>query len=226
MGNITQRITHNETLSLEELIELRDSLPEDMDLEQIEVHHSTNNPTEAWKELGTKQKVIKVNVKIPSKPVDSNKIRFVCMSDTHSLLRNDFEVPPGDVYIHAGDFTRCGQKDEVIQFSQWLGTLPHKHKIVIAGNHELSFDEKFSDLFRKKIAQHLGSDDGEQILNYGNTKDDIVDAVNEDNIRQYLTNCTYLEDSALELYGIKIYGSPWQPEFGGWAFNIPRGNVY
>jgi len=21
--------------------------------------------------------------------------------------------------------------------------------------------------------------------------------------------------------GVKIYGSPWQPWFGGWAFNLP-----
>jgi Icc-related predicted phosphoesterase len=34
---------------------------------------------------------------------------------------------------------------------------------------------------------------------------------------------TYLQDSAVELEGIKIYGSPWQPEFYNWAFNLPRG---
>ena len=26
------------------------------------------------------------------------------------------------------------------------GTLPHKHKIVIAGNHELSFDPRFTSI--------------------------------------------------------------------------------
>lgn len=30
----------------------------------------------------------------------------------------------------------------------------------------------------------------------------------------------YLEDSAIEIEGIKIYGSPWQPEFNNWAFNL------
>ena len=29
------------------------------------------------------------------------------------------------------------------QFNNWLATLPHKYKIVIAGNHELSFDDTF-----------------------------------------------------------------------------------
>jgi hypothetical protein len=27
----------------------------------------------------------------------------------------------------------------------------------------------------------------------------------------------------VELDGVKIYGSPWQPEFYNWAFNLPRG---
>ena len=47
--------------------------------------------------------------------------------------------------MHAGDFTRCGHLQEVRDFNNWLGTLPHKHKIVIAGNHELSFDQIFRD---------------------------------------------------------------------------------
>lgn len=34
---------------------------------------------------------------------------------------------------------------------------------------------------------------------------------------------TYLQGSAVEIEGLKIYGSPWQPEFQGWAFNLPRG---
>ncbi len=38
-----------------------------------------------------------------------------------------------------------------------------------------------------------------------------------------LTNCIYLQDSAVEIEDIKIYGSPWQPWFFDWAFNLPRG---
>lgn len=34
---------------------------------------------------------------------------------------------------------------------------------------------------------------------------------------------TYLEDSEVEIHGLRIYGSPWQPEFLRWAFNLPRG---
>jgi Icc-related predicted phosphoesterase len=33
----------------------------------------------------------------------------------------------------------------------------------------------------------------------------------------------YLEDEMVEIDGIKIYGSPWQPRFYDWAFNVNRG---
>jgi len=32
-----------------------------------------------------------------------------------------------------------------------------------------------------------------------------------------------LQDELTEIEGLKIYGSPWQPEFFNWAFNLPRG---
>jgi Icc-related predicted phosphoesterase len=34
---------------------------------------------------------------------------------------------------------------------------------------------------------------------------------------------TLLLDSSVTIDSIKIYGSPWQPEFMSWAFNLPRG---
>jgi Icc-related predicted phosphoesterase len=33
----------------------------------------------------------------------------------------------------------------------------------------------------------------------------------------------YLQDSFVEIEGLKIYGSPWQPRFFDWAFNLNRG---
>jgi len=32
----------------------------------------------------------------------------------------------------------------------------------------------------------------------------------------------YLQDESLEIDGVKIYGTPWQPEFYSWAFNLPK----
>lgn len=117
----------------------------------IPIHPLTQNPTAAWKEISKKQRVIKVTMKPPQSGVAFNKARVVCMSDTHSLTNYmKFDIPDGDIFIHAGDFTKCGGLDEVIEFNQWIGTLPHKHKIVIAGNHELSFDETFTHPFQNK----------------------------------------------------------------------------
>lgn len=38
-----------------------------------------------------------------------------------------------------------------------------------------------------------------------------------------LTNATYLLDSGVTLAGLTFYGSPWQPWFYDWAFNLQRG---
>ncbi|HEX9927372.1 MAG TPA: metallophosphatase domain-containing protein [Pyrinomonadaceae bacterium] len=37
-------------------------------------------------------------------------------------------------------------------------------------------------------------------------------------------NIIYLQDSAVEIEGLKFYGSPWQPRFFDWAFNLNRGS--
>ena len=33
----------------------------------------------------------------------------------------------------------------------------------------------------------------------------------------------YLQDSLAAVEGMKVYGSPWQPRFYDWAFNLSRG---
>lgn len=68
-------------------------------------------------------------------------MRFVCISDTHGLHDN-INIPDGDVLIHAGDFTNIGEFDDIRRFSSFLGELPHKYKVVIAGNHDISFETK------------------------------------------------------------------------------------
>ena len=44
-------------------------------------------------------------------------------------------------------------------------------------------------------------------------------------VKEELTNCLYLQDSKTEVFGLKIYGTPWQPKFCGWAFNLDRGHA-
>ncbi|HEY0463700.1 MAG TPA: metallophosphoesterase, partial [Polyangiaceae bacterium] len=33
----------------------------------------------------------------------------------------------------------------------------------------------------------------------------------------------YLQDQAVTIGGLRFWGSPWQPEYNDWAFNLPRG---
>ncbi len=112
-------------------------------------------------------------------------MRIVCLSDTHHQ-HDRLVVPPGDVLVHAGDFTRRGAESDVRAFDAWLGGLPHRHKIVIAGNHDFCFE-----------------------LNPA--------------ARAWMTNAIYLQDEAVTLEGVRFWGSPWQPRFYDWAFNLDRG---
>ena len=41
--------------------------------------------------------------------------------------------------------------------------------------------------------------------------------------REALGEVHYLFDSGVELDGVRFWGSPWQPVFMNWAFNLPRG---
>ena len=61
-------------------------------------------------------------------------MKIVAVSDTH-MLYELIKVPKGDVFIHAGDIDLYTVED-AFRFNKWLGTLPHKHKIVIGGNHD------------------------------------------------------------------------------------------
>jgi len=46
----------------------------------------------------------------------------------------------GDIFIHAGDFTDYGREEDFTNFFSKLERLKFKHKIVIAGNHEISLE--------------------------------------------------------------------------------------
>ena len=67
-------------------------------------------------------------------------MRIVCVSDTH-MLHGSVVVPDGDVLVHAGDMTRKGKVADIEAVNAWLGTLPHRHKVVIAGNHDFGFEK-------------------------------------------------------------------------------------
>ena len=43
--------------------------------------------------------------------------------------------------------------------------------------------------------------------------------------RHWITGATYLQDESLRIEGVHLWGSPWQPWFHDWAFNLPRGEA-
>jgi predicted phosphohydrolase len=68
-------------------------------------------------------------------------MKLIAIADTHGLHRS-LEIADGDILIHTGDLTRHGSLDDVSEFNDFLGTLPHPYKIVIAGNHDLCFEKE------------------------------------------------------------------------------------
>ena len=88
-------------------------------------------------------------------------------------------IPFADILIHSGDFvTHCdwppnvngtdlqrtitmkkikdpnelkkiGIPDSIIEFNEWIGTLPHRYKIVIGGNHEAVFNDLSADFIQE-----------------------------------------------------------------------------
>lgn len=117
-------------------------------------------------------------------------MRIILISDTHGQGKS-VQIPFGDMLIHAGDLTPSGASSEVDAAAKWLASLPHRHKIVIAGNHDLLFEG--SPAQATTLLRNAG--------------------------------VTYLQDAGVTVEGLSIYGSPWQPEYMHWAFNVPRGKL-
>lgn len=118
-------------------------------------------------------------------------MRIVAISDTHGFHR-EVVVPDGDVLVHAGDITMDGEIDVVADFVGWLASLPHRHKIVVPGNHDRCFDISQSKYDGSSIARF--DRPGLHLL---------MDA-----------------SRTLEVRGeeFKVYGAPWVPNLKGWAF--------
>ncbi len=82
-------------------------------------------------------------------------LKVVAISDTHGQHHNmRCPVPDGDILIHAGDFTSRGGRASVQNFAEWIGGLPHRHKLVIPGNHDEYVEIMPED--SKRIMEELG----------------------------------------------------------------------
>lgn len=68
-------------------------------------------------------------------------MRIVAISDTHGMHER-LVLPPGDVLVHAGDWSESGEREESEAFLSWLGAQPYDHKVIVAGNHDFFFERE------------------------------------------------------------------------------------
>jgi Icc-related predicted phosphoesterase len=132
-----------------------------------------------------------------------SKIKITIISDTHTrhdLITND--LPGGDILLFAGDLMNSGYVEaDLVKFCKWFESLDnYEFKVFIAGNHDRLFENK-PDVAREIYTSYK--------------------------------NINYLQDEEMSIYfdgpngefpdgNIHIYGSPWQPWFYDWAFNLPK----
>lgn len=155
----------------------------------------------------------------------SDVVRIVCISDTHSREPMMPAIPPGDVLIHAGDFSSTGTLPEVTRFRQFVDSLPHAQKIVIAGNHDITLQPDYYKVNGVNFHGKFFRQEGFDPIQYAQQCRDVVCPSSP--------AYTYLQDSSTTIVppagsavpspGIEVYGAPWQPEFYNWAFNLYPG---
>lgn len=162
----------------------------------------------------------------------SRKTRFVCISDTHNATPADgnFKLPKGDVLIHAGDLTKQGTYVELRKTLDWIEAADFKVKLIIAGeiislimisvadknppgNHDVTLDIAFYEEFGSHFHNQHPQDSQACIeliksypsITYLNHEHAKVQFVREDGLQT----------------GFKVFGSPYSPANGLWAFSYP-----
>ena len=133
-------------------------------------------------------------------------MRITVISDTHTRhdsITND--LPGGDLLLHSGDFMNSGYGEkDIVNFCKWFDAIDnYDTKVFIAGNHDRLFENQ------PELAKEI----------YSSYKS--IDYLQDEELGLYLDgpNGEFPEDN------IRIYGSPWQPEFYAWAFNLPRNGI-
>jgi len=131
------------------------------------------------------------------------KITFI--SDTHGRHNQiTKDLPGGNLLIHAGDMSSMGYRQEIQDFCEWFDSIDnYDFKVFIAGNHDWEF------LDREQLFVHKN----------------VVTPKSTQEILDSFKTFNYLRDEEIQIGNdnpIKIYGSPWQPEFYNWAFNLQR----
>jgi hypothetical protein len=143
----------------------------------------------------------------PSLPIfDTNTFRVVCVSDTHDD-NPTASIPDGDVFIHAGDMVdRPATITQLTAVLEWVQKLPHKVKILIAGNGDVSLDKASTRFNPEALALFTSPETRGKGIHY-------LD-------REMRTVAYYRVPGSDEPKELRIYGNPLQPEFSSnrWPF--------
>lgn len=148
------------------------------------------------------------------------KMRITHISDTHNKHKQlNGKLPGGDLLIHSGDLTSIGRESEVEAFIKWFNGIDnYTNKVFIAGNHDLTFE---SEILLKNKSEYFDRKPYKN-PNPSNGKPRWLELILQSDLNP---NVFYLENSFVEIDGIKIWGSPVTPTYGiGWAFNADRGH--
>ena len=130
-------------------------------------------------------------------------MRVTLISDLHGKQHNVTpDLPGGDLLICAGDFMNSGRYEyEALDFLEWFHRIDtYADKVFIAGNHDRLFENN-PEWVQNMLPKYPS-----------------IDYLQDDGVTLYFDgpNGDFPEDN------VRIYGSPWQPEFYNWAFNLPR----
>ena len=148
---------------------------------------------------------------VESLPASAN-VRFLVLSDTHG---NDLpsSLPKCDILLHCGDITEDGSPESIEQALEALGTIDAEHKLVIAGNHEISMDKEYY------LAEGGSAADVEKTLELTSPASSSVASKNGITFLEEGTHTFTLSSGA----SFTIYASPYTPKYGASAFQYPTG---
>jgi predicted phosphodiesterase len=121
-------------------------------------------------------------------------IKLTLLSDTHSKHKwiPTDHLPGGDLLLHAGDVSSMGYEYELLNFLKWFNEVPSYFYKVFIAGNHDYMFQQQPEYVKRVMEQY--------------------------------PNITYLQDDFVyfDEWGLKVYGSPWQPEFNNWAFNLPH----
>lgn len=81
-------------------------------------------------------------------------MQITTISDTHGL-HHQFQLPGGDLLIHAGDVCNKGTQEEAANFIDWFEKQPYTYKVFIARNHDFFFENFTQNEIQKILPKNI-----------------------------------------------------------------------